>query len=196
MTIVSASHHQVYYLLHQSKMDITYTQWLFTGNNQRNPMRYNNAQLFWLIALRFFIGWHFLFEGLIKLFNPGWTSKGYLLSSQGIFSSWFTSLAESSLLTIANYLTIFVLIGVGLVLILGFLEKSAAFAGIGLLLLFYLSHPAWPGLEATGPVEGNYFLVNKNLIEIAALGVLAFFPTGHLVGLGIFRNPGKGQLAG
>ena len=40
-----------------------------------------------------------------------------------------------------------------------------------------------------GPAEGNYFIVNKNLIEIAALGVLAFFPTGQIAGLGVFIKP-------
>jgi len=151
-------------------------------------MTYQKPQLFFLVALRLLVGWHFLFEGLVKLFNPGWTAKGYLLSSQGLFSPFFRNLAEGSLLPVSDGITIAVLIGVGLLLILGIGEKIAAFLGMGLLFLFYLAYPAWPGLPATGPVEGNYFIVNKNLIEIAALGVLAFFPTGHLLGLGVFRR--------
>ncbi len=38
-------------------------------------MQYNKNQLFFMAGLRMLIGWHFLYEGLIKLFNPGWTSK-------------------------------------------------------------------------------------------------------------------------
>ena len=54
--------------------------------------------------------------------------------------------------------------------------------GMVLLLMFYLAHPSLPGFES-GPVEGNYFLVNKNLIELLALGVIAYFPTGKKFGL-------------
>ena len=140
--------------------------------------------------MRLFIGWHFLYEGLVKLFNPGWTAKGYLLSSEGFLSPLFRWLGESSLLAASDWITTLVLIGVGLCLTLGYWEKQAGIAGMALLALFYLAHPAWPGLPMTGPVEGNYFIVNKNLIEIAALGVLAYFPTGHLAGLGVlFKSP-------
>ena len=36
-----------------------------------------------LIFLRLAIGWHFLYEGLMKLYNPDWTAFGYLASAQG-----------------------------------------------------------------------------------------------------------------
>lgn len=158
-------------------------------------MTYQKPQLFFLVTLRIFIGWHFLFEGLIKLFNPGWTAKGYLLSSQGIFSGLFIDLAESGLVGFTDGLTIGILIGVGTFLILGIREKYVAFAGMALLFLFYLSHPSWPGLQETGPVEGNYLIVNKNLIEIAALGVLAYFPTGAEFGLELILKRPARQLA-
>ena len=32
-------------------------------------------------------------------------------------------------------------------------------------------------------MEGSYLLVNKNLIELAALAVLWLFPTGKIIGL-------------
>ncbi|MCB0586403.1 MAG: DoxX family protein [Phaeodactylibacter sp.] len=146
-------------------------------------MQYSKNQLFFLASLRILIGWHFLYEGLIKIFNPGWTSKAYLLTAEGPFSSFFTWLGGSGLADMADVVTIILLIGVGLALVLGAFEKVAAFAGIALLAMFYLSHPPLPWLDNAGPSEGNYFIVNKNLIELAALGVVAFFPTSHLVGL-------------
>ncbi len=158
-------------------------------------MTYSKYQAFFLVLMRLFIGWHFFYEGLVKLFNPGWTSKGYLLSAEGFLAPFFNWLGESSMLAASDWITTIVLLGVGLCLLLGFWEKPAAIAGIGLLALFYLAHPAWPGLPMAGPAEGNYLIVNKNLIEIAALGVLAYFPTGQLAGLGVFRSSPKSQLA-
>jgi thiosulfate dehydrogenase [quinone] large subunit len=151
-------------------------------------MSYSKPQAFFLSLLRIFIGWHFLFEGLVKVFNPGWSAKGYLLSSQGFLASFFQWLGDSQLLSLANLAVIILLLFTGLTLVLGIFERWGAYAGMLLLAFFYLSHPSWPGLEASGPAEGNYWIVNKNLIELAALGVLALFPTGHLFGLDVFRQ--------
>lgn len=163
-------------------------------NNIRD-MTYSRSQGFFLILMRLFIGWHFFYEGLVKLFNPGWTAKGYLLSAEGFLAPLFNWLGESSFLAVSDWITTLVLLVVGLCLLLGFREKLAAFVGMALIALFYLAHPSWPGLPMEGPAEGNYLIVNKNLIEIAALGVLAFFPTGHLAGLDVFRNAPKRELA-
>jgi thiosulfate dehydrogenase [quinone] large subunit len=48
--------------------------------------------------------------------------------------------------------------------------------------LYYLAHPAFPWLPQS-PSEGSYWLVNKNLIEAAALLVLALFPTEKRFGI-------------
>ena len=31
-----------------------------------------------LVLLRVAIGWHFLYEGVVKILNPGWTAAGFL----------------------------------------------------------------------------------------------------------------------
>lgn len=151
-------------------------------------MTYSKPQLFFLTLLRLFVGWHFMFEGLIKILTPGWTAKGYLMSAQGFLAPFFNWLGSDSMINISDTLTALALITVGLTLLLGLWEKTGAFVGIGMLAFFYLAHPAWPGIPASGPAEGNYFIVNKNLVELAALGVLAYFPTGHLLGLSLFFN--------
>jgi thiosulfate dehydrogenase [quinone] large subunit len=51
-----------------------------------------------------------------------------------------------------------------------------------LLALYYLAHPPFPGLPQ-GPAEGSYWIVNKNLIEIAALLVIYQFPLASVFGL-------------
>ena len=55
---------------------------------------YSSVQLSSLVILRILIGWHFLYEGFSKLFNPNWTAAGFLLDSKGIFSWFFISMAE------------------------------------------------------------------------------------------------------
>ncbi|MDV7394271.1 hypothetical protein RZS08_23015, partial [Arthrospira platensis SPKY1] len=58
-----------------------------------------------------------------------------------------------------------------------------AFAGMALLGLYYLSHPAWPGLDYIFPSDGSYFIINKTLIELFALYVVFAWPTDHILGL-------------
>lgn len=143
---------------------------------------YSKTQKNMLIIMRVLIGWHFLYEGVIKLYNPLWTSKGYLASSEGPFSGLFQWLSTDGIVGVVDTLNVAVLVIVGLTLILGILERWGAVFGIGLLLLYYLSHPAFPGLDQ-GPAEGSYWIINKNLIEAAALGVIYAFPTAHLFGI-------------
>ena len=145
---------------------------------------YSGAQVMALVALRFGIGWHFFYEGVAKLVNPHWTAAGYLEASQGFMSGFFLDLASNpSTLAFIDFLNVWGLILVGLGLMLGALTRSATVFGILLLLLYYLATPPWPGLVYAIPAEGAYMIINKTLIELAALFVTLFFPTGHIVGL-------------
>lgn len=146
-------------------------------------MDYSKSQLNALVILRLLIGWHFLYEGLLKVFTPGWTSQGYLLSSRGFLAPFFEWLASDALIGLVDVLTMIGLVGVGLSLLLGFFSGIGAIAGMVLLAFFYLSQPPFPWLEGGGPQEGNYLFVNKNLIELVVLAVLFLFPTSHLVGI-------------
>ncbi len=148
---------------------------------------YTGSQLSLLVILRIAIGWHFLFEGLTKIFNPGWSSIGYLLDSQGLFSGMFHAMAANpSVVATIDFLNIWGLTAIGLGLILGFLTQIATVAGIVILAFYYLSHPPFIGLEYAVPGEGNYFVVNKTLIEMITLWALYLFPTGKLIGLDRF----------
>ena len=77
-----------------------------------------------------------------------------------------------------------VLIGLGL--ILGVFTNLSVYGGIVLLALYYLSHPAFLRVEFAFPMEGSYLIVDKNLVELIALGVLVAFPTGRIIGLDRF----------
>ncbi|MDX2248688.1 MAG: DoxX family membrane protein [Bacteroidia bacterium] len=146
--------------------------------------RYSRLQLRMLVVLRMLVGWHFLYEGVVKLWNPNWSSAGYLMDSQGWFAGIFQWMAGTPwLLGIADFVNVWGLILIGLCLILGLFDRWAAIGGMALLALYYLSHPAIIGAKYALPSEGSYLFVNKNLIEIFALGVLYAFPTSVYVGL-------------
>jgi len=72
---------------------------------------------------------------------------------------------------------------IGILLILGLFTRISAFAGMFLLLTYYLCVPPIVGLEYTSPAEGNYLVVNKTLIEAATLFVLALFTSENYLGL-------------
>ena len=82
-----------------------------------------------------------------------------------------------------NMMTTYGLFAIGLCLMLGLFTRLAATGGVIFLAQIYLSMPPWPGLPANPLAEGHYFIVNKNLVEMFALAVLATLPTGQWVGL-------------
>lgn len=152
-----------------------------------SKQNYSTTQIVGLTILRVLIGWHFLYEGLIKLYTPGWSAKSYLEASVGPLSSMFKALAASeTMLQITDILNVWGLILIGLGLFVGFCTRISAFSGILLLAFYYLSYPPFADFAVTGYVDGNYWIVNRNLIEMAALFVLMIFPSGQFTGFDRF----------
>jgi thiosulfate dehydrogenase [quinone] large subunit len=162
------------------------------------PAPYTNWQLAALVTLRFLIGWHVLYEGLSKIWNPWWTAAGYLASAQGPFDGIFVWMAaDPGRLAIVDFLNEWGLILVGLALMLGILTRTATVLALVMILLYYLATPPWPGLEYALPLEGSYLIVNRNLVEVAALWVTLVLPTGRQFGLDrlIFKARSAGAPA-
>lgn len=86
-------------------------------------------------------------------------------------------------LDVANVLTMYGLIAMGACLMLGFLTPLSALCAATFLAMIYLSMPPWPGLPDNPKVEGHYFIVSKNLIELIACLLIAATPSAHWVGL-------------
>ena len=163
-----------------------------SNSDSRSLFSYTPLQLWSLVILRFFIGWHFLYEGLSKLFNPYWSSLGYLVESKGLFSSFFISLAaNSAVVRIIDFLNIWGLILIGFCLIVGLFARLSTILGMILLFLYYISQPPFIGLESVLPAESSYLIVNKTLIELVALLLLFVFPTSWKVGLDLFLSRKK-----
>ncbi len=81
-----------------------------------------------------------------------------------------------------NFSTKWGLVAMGLALMAGFMTPLAALAGAVFLGQIYLSMPPWPGLPAPPNVEGHYWIVNKNLVEMLACLVVASTPSGMWIG--------------
>src|SRR3990172_644519 len=62
------------------------------------PQKFSFVQSLGLTLLRVAIGWHFLYEGVVKLLDPEWSSQGYLLGSRWFLSDFFHWLASDPLL--------------------------------------------------------------------------------------------------
>ena len=152
----------------------------------------SRAQQIFLVTLRTLIGWHFLYEGYVKLAAPSWgsdglpvaawSSAGYLRAATGPLAGVFHSLAASSWIGTIDVLIAVSLAAVGLALMLGILTQAGCLGGIAWLTLFYLSAIPTSGLPEPR-AEGAYLLVNKNLIELVALVVILTFRTGRIAGL-------------
>jgi thiosulfate dehydrogenase [quinone] large subunit len=152
---------------------------------------FSGAQLWMLVIVRVLIGWHFLYEGLVKIMNPSWSSVGYLMDSKGIFANLFQSIGSNpGMVNAADFLNMWGLTVVGLGLILGCFTQLATVGGIVLLAFYCLSHPAGINTSYILPSEGSYLWVNKNLIELFTLALLFYFPTGKYIGFDriIFRE--------
>ena len=137
-----------------------------------------------ITVLRILVGWHFFYEGLTKLTAPSWTAAGYLKQARGPFGEMFRGIAaDPNMLANADLVTMWGLTIVGLFLILGLFTRLASVAGIGFILLFYFATPPFIGYFYTVPSEGSYLIVNKNLVEAAALGVIFMTRSGLFAGL-------------
>jgi uncharacterized membrane protein YphA (DoxX/SURF4 family) len=90
------------------------------------------------------------------------------------------------------------LIIVGGCLLAGFLTRTACLAGAGFLLMFFLAMPPLPGWPENPRAEGHYLYINKNVIEMFALLVLATMRSGRWAGVdGLlqFFRPGRWRSA-
>ncbi|MEW2922525.1 DoxX family membrane protein [Muricauda sp. ANG21] len=145
---------------------------------------FTTKQLFTIALLRILIGWHLLYEGLVKFISPNWSSYGFLNSSKWIFSSFFRTIAASEpLLKVTDIVNIWGLLLIGLLLILGIFQRTVAFMGSLLLFLYYIAMPPLVGIDYSIPMEGSYMIVNKTLIEAAALLVVGMLSTSNSLNL-------------
>ncbi len=137
-----------------------------------------------LTILRVALGWHFLYEGISKLFIENWSSQSYLANTSGFLSGFYHWLAGSeSLVRVVDFMNIYGLIFVGVALFLGILIRIASAGGILLLVLYYFAYPPF-GTTLFGGSEGHFFIVDRNFIEAF---LLLWFVLSKQTGYGICK---------
>lgn len=135
--------------------------------------------------LNLVVGWHLLYEGVVKILDPSWTSAGYLANARGPLAGWFQSLAESPVLVhITDILNMAGLTLIGLCIMTGVLSRLAAAGGAALIGLYYLANPPMVATGVGYGSEGHYLLINKNLIEMIVLLLIAVIPPSWYYGIG------------
>jgi thiosulfate dehydrogenase [quinone] large subunit len=144
----------------------------------------SKSQTIAVVLLRVLVGWHFLYEGIAKLSSPSWSAAGYLKQARGPLAGFFHWMAaDPNVLDTVNQLNMWGLTAIGLGLILGCFTRLASASGILVVLMFYLCNPPFVGYFYSIPTEGSYLIVNKNLVEVAALVVIFVTNSGRLAGL-------------
>ncbi|MFC1541047.1 DoxX family protein [Candidatus Latescibacterota bacterium] len=142
------------------------------------------AAVVFLVILRITVGWHLLYEGLSKLYTPEWSAAEYLALSRWWFAPVFNWIAgHPVILNIVNLINIWGLMAAGAGLMLGLFSRTAGIAGAALIFLYYISNPPLVGLDYGVPAEGNYLIINKNIIELIVLVIMSIVPTGRFFGL-------------
>ena len=133
-----------------------------------------------MTVLRMLVGWHFLYEGLYKLVQPGgWSAEGYLRTSQWFAAPVFHEIAATPwLLKAVDLLNMWGLTAIGLALIVGLLVRPAAAAGFVLLLFYYVAQPPFLAPSA----DGHFLWIDRNVVEAAALLVVMVLPSYSLGG--------------
>jgi thiosulfate dehydrogenase (quinone) large subunit len=154
--------------------------------------RLSSLQQVSLITLRTLIGWHFLYEAYYKITSPAWspagpplvhwTSAGYLKGASGPLAPLFQRIVNAGWTQWIDRSVKASLLLIGLCLLLGLFTRISAWAALFFLSLFYLLYVPTVGVPQPN-AEGTYLIVNKTLIEAAAVVVLLTFNTGKIAGL-------------
>lgn len=168
-----------------------------------NDKPYRPIQQVALVALRTVIGWHFLYEAWYKIRSPAWspagtplvrwTAAGYLKGASGPLAWLFQWMVNSGRTTLIDRTVKISLLLIGLSLILGLFTRIGGWGALLFLGMFYLLYIPIIGVPQANN-EGTYLIVNKTLIEAAAVCVLLAFNTGAIAGLDLLwqrRTAGK-----
>ncbi|HKD41046.1 MAG TPA: hypothetical protein VKB87_12250 [Myxococcaceae bacterium] len=144
-----------------------------------------------LILLRTLIGWHFLYEGYYKLILPAWSRDGHPLarwSAAGFLRAASVSLlhrlADATWTPWIDRVVEVALVAIGLSLMLGFFTRIGCWGALIFLTLVYVASIPLQGTPQSG-AEGVYLLVNKNLIEWAAVLVVMTLRSGEIAGIDV-----------
>ena len=142
-------------------------------------------QMTTIVVLRVLIGWHFLYEGVAKLTKPDWSAAGFLKQARGPLADLFHWMAgepeRAGDREPAEHVGAHPHRARPDPRLLHAPRRRLRASSI--ILLFYLCNPPFVGYFYSIPTEGSYLIVNKNLVELAALAVVLVTGSGRAAGL-------------
>jgi len=165
-------------------------RYCFRSDNKilKNKEKMKKLPTYLFTVLRIIVGWLMLYEGISKLMTPGWTAKYYMMGSTWILSDFLNWMASSpSIMGIVDFVNMWGLTLIGLLLFIGLFVRWASIAGSILLLFYFTAYPRIPGYTFGVVMEGSYLWVNKTLIlfflllAFSALKADFFFGADRLI---------------
>lgn len=123
------------------------------------------------LLLRFALAYLFLYAAWDKFVTPHWTATAYLQHASGPFMVWFKMLAGN---LIVDSLVLYGELLIGISFLVGCFMKPAAFFGMIMMTLFYLS--GWNANTAHG-------FVGEHVVVALVCGLFLFGEFGHWYGL-------------
>ena len=146
-------------------------------------------------VIRIAVGWHFLYEGVWKLMQNGqWSCLSYLDGAQGPLAGLFKWMAgQGWIVATGDWAVMLGLTLIGISLMTGVLARLASVFAILLMAMFYCAQPPEPFATAMSGADGRFFLLERNLLESAALLAIVLIPSWR----GVVKTllPGAAVLA-
>jgi thiosulfate dehydrogenase (quinone) large subunit len=155
-----------------------------------------------LFLLRVLVGWHFLYEGYFKLVAPAWahdgarlspwSSAGYLTQASGPLGALLRRAMSAGWTPTIDVLVTGALLAIGLSLVVGLWTRWGCAGALVLLTIFYVTAIPLDGVPRDGST-GAELIVNKVLIEWAAVAVLWSFRAGEVGGIDSLLRRDRGE---
>lgn len=131
------------------------------------------AANFATVTLRVVIGWTFLYSGLTKILDPGWTATGYLTHAIPAGNPFATVWPVLASVPAVDLLVQWGLALTGIGLIVGAFVRWNAFWAAVMMLLFWAS---------SLPLE-NGLVVDQHVVYVLVLGLLVALGAGRIIGI-------------
>lgn len=120
----------------------------------KNKVSKSKAVLF---LMRISMGWICLYAGLIKIFDPEWTSAGYLKGAT-TFSGIFAWLAKPGIINFVDFLNEWGLTLLGISLLLGICVRLSSILGAILMILYYFPVLNFPYVGEHGYILDDHVI--------------------------------------
>lgn len=130
-----------------------------------------------VFCLRMSMAWTFLYAASHQVLVPGWSVTGFLASTK-TFHGLFSLFTGPVLGPIVSFLVEYGHLLIGLSLLTGLMVRASAYAGIMLMILYWMAHMDFPYIS-----NSNNFIVDYHIVYALVLGLLVVKHSGRNWGM-------------